>query len=124
MKGSFLALRLMADEKEKAPVCQPAATPVEESQGMLEEELFQSPGRLLKDLHADPDVQLQLQAERRKEAALETHRLSLCPPSRRHHQVDAFLLSTLRLLLMATGILLVLLPLLLVLLESDLEVTF
>ncbi|TRY99467.1 hypothetical protein DNTS_023002 [Danionella cerebrum] len=119
-----MSATLTISDTAYSPCASLLPTPVEESQGRLEDELFQSPGRLLKELHADPEVQLQLQAERRKEAAMEAHRLSLCPPSRRHHQVEVFLLSTLRLLLMATGILLVLLPLLLVLLESDLEVSF
>lgn len=98
-------------------------TPVEESQGGLDL-LFQSPARMLKELHADPEMQLELQAEREREVAREAFGQSLCSPSSGRQQMQACLRSAARLVVMATGLLMILLPLLLVLLESDLDISF
>uniref|UniRef100_A0A8C1T124 FERM domain-containing protein 3 n=1 Tax=Cyprinus carpio TaxID=7962 RepID=A0A8C1T124_CYPCA len=106
-----------------SPCASVVPTPVEESQGGLNL-LFQSPARLLKELHADPEMQLELQAERERELAREAFRQSLCSPSSGRQQMQACLLSAARLVVMATGLLVILLPLLLVLLESDLDISF
>uniref|UniRef100_A0A8C2DTB3 FERM domain-containing protein 3 n=1 Tax=Cyprinus carpio TaxID=7962 RepID=A0A8C2DTB3_CYPCA len=106
-----------------SPCASMVPTPVEESQGDLDL-LFQSPARLLKELHADPEMQLELQAEREREVAREALGQSLCIPSSGRQQMQACLRSAARLVVMATGLLMILLPLLLVLLESDLDVSF
>uniref|UniRef100_A0A8C2BT63 FERM domain-containing protein 3 n=1 Tax=Cyprinus carpio TaxID=7962 RepID=A0A8C2BT63_CYPCA len=106
-----------------SPCASVVPTPVEESQGGLNL-LFQSPTRLLKELHADPEMQLELQAERERELAREAFRQSLCSPSSGRQQMQACLISAARLVVMATGLLVILLPLLLVLLESDLDISF
>uniref|UniRef100_A0A8C1IPQ0 FERM domain-containing protein 3 n=1 Tax=Cyprinus carpio TaxID=7962 RepID=A0A8C1IPQ0_CYPCA len=106
-----------------SPCASVVPTPVEESQGGLNL-LFQSPARLLKELHADPEMQLELQAERERELTREAFRQSLCSPSSGRQQMQACLLSAARLVVMATGLLVILLPLLLVLLESDLDISF
>ncbi|XP_052459562.1 FERM domain-containing protein 3 [Carassius gibelio] len=106
-----------------SPCASVVPTPVEESQGGVDL-LFQSPARLLKELHADPEMQLELQAERERELAREAFRQSLCLPSSGRQQMQACLLSAARLVVMATGLLVILLPLLLVLLESDLDISF
>uniref|UniRef100_A0A672R3T7 FERM domain containing 3 n=1 Tax=Sinocyclocheilus grahami TaxID=75366 RepID=A0A672R3T7_SINGR len=95
-----------------SPCASMVPTPVEESQGGLDL-LFQSPARLLKELHADPEMQLELQAEREREVAREAFRQSLCSPSSGRQQMQACLRSAARLVVMATGLLMILLPLLL-----------
>lgn len=106
------------------PCASMVPTPVEESQGGLDV-LFQSPARMLKELHADPEMQVEFQAERNRELAREEFRQSLCnPPKDGRHQMQACLRSAARLVVMATGLLVILLPLLLVLLESDLDISF
>lgn len=105
------------------PCASMVPTPVEESQGGLEV-LFQSPARMLKELHADPEMQVELQAERDRELAREEYLQSLCNPPNGRHQMQACLHSAVRLVVMATGLLMILLPLLLVLLESDLDISF
>ncbi|XP_017551773.1 FERM domain-containing protein 3 isoform X1 [Pygocentrus nattereri] len=106
-----------------SPCASMLPTPVEEGQGGVDF-LFQSPGRLLKELHADPEMQAELQAERERELAREALRQSLCSPSSGRQQLGACIRSAARLVAAATVILLILLPLLLVLLESDLDVSF
>lgn len=106
-----------------SPCASMVPTPVEEGQGGLDL-LFQSPARLLKELHADPEMQVELQAERERELAREAFRQSLCNPSNGRQQMQACLRSAARLVVMATGLLMILLPLLLVLLESDLDISF
>uniref|UniRef100_A0A8C2HBF5 FERM domain-containing protein 3 n=1 Tax=Cyprinus carpio TaxID=7962 RepID=A0A8C2HBF5_CYPCA len=110
-------------DRAYSPCASMVPTPVEESQGDLDL-LFQSPARLLKELHADPEMQLELQAEREREVAREALGQSLCIPSSGRQQMQACLRSAARLVVMATGLLMILLPLLLVLLESDLDVSF
>ncbi|XP_072537179.1 FERM domain-containing protein 3 [Salminus brasiliensis] len=106
-----------------SPCASMLPTPVEEGQGGVDF-LFQSPGRLLKELHADPEMQAELQAERERELAREALRQSLCNPPSGRQQLHACIRSAARLVVVATLILLILLPLLLVLLESDLDVSF
>lgn len=98
-------------------------TPVEETQAGVDF-LFQSPGRLLKELHADPEMQAELWAERQQELTREATRQSLCSQSNGKPQIQAFLHSAARLIAVASILLLLLLVLLLVLLESDLDVSF
>ncbi len=106
-----------------SPCASMVPTPVEESQGGLDL-LFQSPARMLKELHADPEMQLELQAEREREVAREAFGQSLCSPSSGRQQMQACLRSAARLVVMVTVLLMILLPLLLVLLESDLDISF
>ncbi|KAL7884237.1 hypothetical protein AOLI_G00070070 [Acnodon oligacanthus] len=106
-----------------SPCASMLPTPVEEGQGGVDF-LFQSPGRLLKELHADPEMQAELEAERERELAREALRQSLCSSSSGRQQLGACIRSAARLVAAATVILLILLPLLLVLLESDLDVSF
>ncbi|XP_028314221.1 FERM domain-containing protein 3 isoform X2 [Gouania willdenowi] len=109
-------------------------TPVEDSQGgvsSLSSSPVQSPALLLRELHADPDIQAQLEAERERDRAYERTRLaarsrvggvlSLLSSNQR---VNACLLSGARLLAVVVGVLLVTVPTLLLLLESDLDVSF
>ncbi|XP_055024022.2 FERM domain-containing protein 3 isoform X1 [Misgurnus anguillicaudatus] len=105
------------------PCASMVPTPVEETQGGLDV-LFQSPARLLKELHDDPEMQVELQAEREREVAREALRQSLCNPLNGRQQVQACLRSAARLLVMVAGLLMILLPLLLMLLESDLDISF
>ncbi|KAB5567751.1 hypothetical protein PHYPO_G00236450 [Pangasianodon hypophthalmus] len=98
-------------------------TPVEETQGGVDF-LFQSPGRLLKELHASPEMQAELWAERQRELTREATCQSLCSQSNGTPQIRAFLHSAARLIAVASILLLLLLVLLLVLLESDLDVSF
>lgn len=89
--------------------------------------LFQSPARMLREIHADPDMQRELQAEREREAAMEATRLALCRPqrfSRWLQPLRACARVAFRLALGAGGLLLLLLPTMLLLLESDLDVAF
>ncbi|XP_051964957.1 FERM domain-containing protein 3 [Xyrauchen texanus] len=106
-----------------SPCASLVPTPVEEGQSGLDL-LFQSPARLLKELHADPEMQAKLQAEKERELDREGFRQSLCRPASGQQQMQACLRSAARLLVMATGLLMVLFPLLLVLLESDLDISF
>lgn len=113
-------------------------TPVEDSQGGVDS-IFSSPvhspARLLRELHADPDIQAQLEAERERERAYERARraggggvgaiLSDGLRLLSHNQrVNACVLSAARLLAAVTGVLLVTVPTLLLLLESDIDVSF
>lgn len=98
-------------------------TPVEETQDGVDF-LFQSPGCLLKELHADPEIQAELWAEQQQELTREAARRSLCSQSNGTPQIRAFLHSAARLIAVASILLLLLLVLLLVLLESDLDVSF
>lgn len=98
-------------------------TPVEETQGSVDF-LFQSPGRLLKELHDDPEMQAELWAEQQRELTREAARQSLCSHSDDTPQIQVFLHSAARLIAVASILLLLLLVLLLVLLESDLDVSF
>uniref|UniRef100_A0A8C9XJ94 FERM adjacent domain-containing protein n=1 Tax=Sander lucioperca TaxID=283035 RepID=A0A8C9XJ94_SANLU len=95
----------------------------------------QSPARLLRELHADPDIQAQLEAERERDRAYERTRLaarsrmggvltsSLLRLSS-NERVNACLLSVARFVAVVMGVLLVTVPTLLLLLESDIDVSF
>ncbi|TSL97342.1 FERM domain-containing protein 3 [Bagarius yarrelli] len=98
-------------------------TPVEETQGGVDF-LFQSPGRLLRELHANPEIQAEIWAEQQREIIQEGACSSLCSQSNGTPQIQAFLHSAVRLIAVASILLLFLLVLLLVLLESDLDVSF
>ncbi|XP_041956694.1 FERM domain-containing protein 3 isoform X2 [Alosa sapidissima] len=87
--------------------------------------LFQSPARMLRELHADPEVQCELRAEREREVAMEAARLAMRRPQRsRWQQLRACACVAARLAAAAGGLLLLLLPTMLLLLESDLDVAF
>ncbi|KAK7933185.1 hypothetical protein WMY93_004081 [Mugilogobius chulae] len=109
-------------------------TPVEDAHGGVDL-LFlppvQSPARLLRELHADPDIQAQLEAERERDRAYERTRLA----ARRsvggvlsllssNERVRSCMWSVVRLVAVVMGVLLVTVPTLLLLLESDLDVSF
>ena len=114
-------------------------TPVDDSQGGVDL-LFapaQSPARLLRELHADPDIQAQLEAERERDRAYERVRQSGGTRSRvggvlssgyhllsSNQRVNACVLSMARLVAVVMGVLLVAVPTLLLLLESDIDVSF
>lgn len=88
--------------------------------------MFQSPARILRDLHADPDMQQELRAEREREASMEALRVSMRPSavSPRWGQMRACCRSAAKLVAVVSGLLLLLLPFMLLLLESDLDVAF
>ncbi|XP_077418674.1 FERM domain-containing protein 3 isoform X2 [Vanacampus margaritifer] len=117
-----------------SPCASMLPTPVDDSQGgvdLLFSSSIQSPARLLRELHADPDIQAQLEAERERDRAFERTRLaarrggsgvlSLLSSNAR---LNACVLSVARLVAALTGVLLVTVPTLLLLLESDLDVSF
>ncbi|XP_077377061.1 FERM domain-containing protein 3 isoform X1 [Festucalex cinctus] len=117
-----------------SPCASMLPTPVDDSQGgvdLLFSSPVQSPARLLRELHADPDIQAQLEAERERDRAFERTRLA----ARRggggvlsllssNSRLNACVLSVARLVAALTGVLLVTVPTLLLLLESDLDVSF
>lgn len=89
--------------------------------------LFQSPARMLREIHADPEMQRELRAERDREAAMEATRLALRRPQRFSGWLQPLRVSArvaFRLALGTGGLLLLLLPTMLLLLESDLDVAF
>lgn len=111
-------------------------TPVDDSQGGVDS-IFsshvQSPARLLRELHADPDIQAQLEAERERDQIYEPTRLAARSPVGRvlslhllssNDRVNACLLSMARFIAVVSGILIVTVPMLLLLLESDIDVSF
>uniref|UniRef100_A0A3Q2XV05 FERM domain-containing protein 3 n=1 Tax=Hippocampus comes TaxID=109280 RepID=A0A3Q2XV05_HIPCM len=109
-------------------------TPVDDSQGgvdLLFSSPVQSPARLLRELHADPDIQAQLEAERERDRAFERVRLAARGGSTgvlsllsSNARLNACVLSVARLIAALTGVLMVTVPTLLLLLESDLDVSF
>ncbi|XP_055367973.1 FERM domain-containing protein 3 isoform X2 [Betta splendens] len=129
---------LTISELVYSPCASMLPTPVDDSQGgvdLLFSSPVQSPARLLRELHADPDIQARLEAERQRDRARERARvaaggraagvlgggLRLLSSNRR---VNACLLSVARLVAVAMGVLLVTVPTLLLLLESDIDVSF
>ncbi|KAI1900114.1 hypothetical protein AGOR_G00046690 [Albula goreensis] len=109
-------------------------TPVEDGGGV--DLLFESPVKMLKELHADRDLEEELEAglgaglgvglraeepELREVSRVLGNGLRLLTGNA---QANACLRSFARLLAVGLGLLLVLLPLLLVLLESDIDVSF
>lgn len=122
--------------------CSPCAsmlpTPIDNSQcgvDVLFSSPAQSPARMLRELHADPEIQARLEAERDRDRAYERARLA----TRAHaggvlssglrllssnERVNACLLSVARFVAVVMGVLLVTVPTLLLLLESDIDVSF
>ncbi|KAL2092111.1 hypothetical protein ACEWY4_011909 [Coilia grayii] len=107
-----------------SPCASMLPTPVEDSEGGVAM-LFQSPARMLRELHADPEVQRELRAEREREVAMEAMRMTMRQPAcPRWGQMRACARSAARLVAVVSGLLLLLLPFMLLLLESDLDVAF
>ncbi|XP_068167288.1 FERM domain-containing protein 3 [Antennarius striatus] len=125
---------LTISELVYSPCASMLPTPVDDSQGgvdLLFSSAVQSPARLLRELHADPDIQAQLEAERERDRAYERTRLA----ARRqmggvlsllssNDRVNACVLSVARFVAVVMGVLLVTVPTLLLLLESDIDVSF
>ncbi|XP_072243893.1 FERM domain-containing protein 3 isoform X1 [Leuresthes tenuis] len=129
---------LTISELAYSPCASMVPTPVDDSQGgvdVLFSSPVQSPARLLRELHADPDIQAQLEAERERDRAYERTRLAarsrmsgVLTNSLRllssNERLNACVLSVARLVAVVMGILLVTVPTLLLLLESDIDVSF
>lgn len=113
-------------------------TPIENSQrgvDLLFSYPVQSPARMLRELHADPEIQARLAAEWERDQAYERTRQASRPHAggilgsslrllSSNERVNACLLSLARFVAMVMGILLVTVPTLLLLLESDIDVSF
>ncbi|CAL8249313.1 unnamed protein product [Merluccius merluccius] len=132
---------LTISELVYSPCASLLPTPVADNQGgvdlLFSSPAQQSPAWLLRELHADPDIQAQLEAERERDRAFERARLAggrggrvggalssgirLLSSNRR---VNACLLSVARFVAVVMGVLLVAVPTLLLLLESDIDVSF
>ncbi|XP_059193103.1 FERM domain-containing protein 3 isoform X1 [Centropristis striata] len=129
---------LTISELVYSPCASMLPSPVDDSQGgvdLLFSSPVQSPARLLRELHADPDIQAQLEAERERDRAYEhtrqaarrrmggvlTSSLRLLSSNER---VNACVLSVARFVAVVMGVLLVTVPTLLLLLESDIDVSF
>ncbi|KAG7223459.1 hypothetical protein INR49_015563, partial [Caranx melampygus] len=129
---------LTISELVYSPCASMLPTPVDDSQGgvdLLFSSPVQSPARLLRELHADPDIQAQLEAERERDRAYERTRLAarsrmggVLTSSLRllssNERVNACVLSVARFIAVVMGVLLVTVPTLLLLLESDIDVSF
>uniref|UniRef100_A0A8C6WM76 Uncharacterized protein n=1 Tax=Neogobius melanostomus TaxID=47308 RepID=A0A8C6WM76_9GOBI len=106
---------LTISELVYSPCASMLPTPVEDSQGgvdLLFSSPMQSPARLLRELHADPDIQAQLEADRERDRAYEL--LALLSSNER---VRSCVWSVARLVAVVMGVLLVSVPALLLLLE-------
>nr|XP_040051478.1 FERM domain-containing protein 3 isoform X3 [Gasterosteus aculeatus aculeatus] len=129
---------LTISELVYSPCASMLPTPVDDSQGgvdLLFSSPVQSPARMLRELHADPDIQAQLQAERERDRARERTRAAarggmggaLASSLRllsSNERFNACVLSAARFVGVVMGILLVTVPTLLLLLESDIDVSF
>ncbi|KAM6944650.1 FERM domain-containing protein 3 [Lycodopsis pacificus] len=129
---------LTISELVYSPCASMLPTPVDDSQGgvdMLFSSPVQSPARMLRELHADPDVQARLEAERERDRAYERTRMAaggglggVLTGSLRllssNERVNACVLSVARFVAVVMGILIVTVPTLLLLLESDIDVSF
>ncbi|GLD54073.1 FERM domain-containing protein 3 [Lates japonicus] len=129
---------LTISELAYSPCASMLPTPVDDGQGgvdLLFSSPVQSPARLLRELHADPDIQAQLEAERERDRAYERTRLAarsrmggVLTSSLRllssNERVNACVLSVARFVAVVMGVLLVTVPTLLLLLESDIDVSF
>uniref|UniRef100_A0AAQ6ISC9 FERM domain-containing protein 3 n=1 Tax=Anabas testudineus TaxID=64144 RepID=A0AAQ6ISC9_ANATE len=107
---------LTISELVYSPCASMLPTPVDDSQGgvdLLFSSPVQSPARLLRELHADPDIQAQLEAERDSLRLLSSN-----------ERLNACVLSVARFVAAVMGVLLVTVPTLLLLLESDIDVSF
>uniref|UniRef100_A0A3Q3VPM3 FERM domain containing 3 n=1 Tax=Mola mola TaxID=94237 RepID=A0A3Q3VPM3_MOLML len=121
-----------------SPCASMLPSPADDSQrgvDLLFSSPVQSPAKLLRELHADPEIQAQLEAERERDRAYERTRLAargrtggVLSSSLRllssNHRVNACVLSAARLVAVLMGVLLVTVPTLLLLLESDMDVSF
>ncbi|KAM4746560.1 FERM domain-containing protein 3 isoform 2-T2 [Anableps anableps] len=129
---------LTISELAYSPCASMLPTPVEDSQGGVNQ-LFsspvQSPARLLRELHADPDIQAQLEAERERDRAFERTRLatrsqmsgilaSSLQLLSSNERVNTWVLGVARFVAVLMGVLLITVPTLLLLLESDIDVSF
>ncbi|XP_007548147.1 FERM domain-containing protein 3 isoform X12 [Poecilia formosa] len=129
---------LTISELAYSPCASMLPTPVEDSQGGVNQ-LFsspvQSPARLLRELHADPDIQAQLEAERERDREFERTRLAarsrmsgILASSLRllssNERVNTWVLGVARFVAVLMGVLLITVPTLLLLLESDIDVSF
>uniref|UniRef100_A0A4W6BQA0 FERM domain-containing protein 3 n=1 Tax=Lates calcarifer TaxID=8187 RepID=A0A4W6BQA0_LATCA len=107
---------LTISELAYSPCASMLPTPVDDGQGgvdLLFSSPVQSPARLLRELHADPDIQAQLEAERDSLRLLSSN-----------ERINACVLSVARFVAVVMGVLLVTVPTLLLLLESDIDVSF
>ncbi|XP_024131497.1 FERM domain-containing protein 3 isoform X5 [Oryzias melastigma] len=128
---------LTISETAYSPCASMLPSPVDDSQGGVDL-LFspiQSPARLLRELHADPDIQAQLEAERARDRAYERTRLAARSPMSgvltnslrllsSNERVNACVLSVVRFISVVVGVLLITVPALLLLLESDIDWSF
>ncbi|XP_043967886.1 FERM domain-containing protein 3 isoform X6 [Gambusia affinis] len=129
---------LTISELAYSPCASMLPTPVDDSQGGVNQ-LFsspvQSPARLLKELHADPDIQAQLEAERERDREFERTRLAarsrmsgVLASSLRllssNERVNTWVLGVARFVAVLMGVLFITVPTLLLLLESDIDVSF
>ncbi|XP_054630408.1 FERM domain-containing protein 3 isoform X2 [Dunckerocampus dactyliophorus] len=130
---------LTISELVYSPCASMLPTPVDDSQGgvdLLFSSPVQSPARLLRELHDDPDIQAQLEAEWERDRAYERTRLAASRGGfhgvlggglrllSSNERLNACVLSVARFVAVLTGVLLVTVPTLLLLLESDLDVSF
>ncbi|XP_054895362.1 FERM domain-containing protein 3 isoform X6 [Poeciliopsis prolifica] len=129
---------LTISELAYSPCASMLPTPVEDGQGGVNQ-LFsspvQSPARLLRELHADPDIQAQLEAERERDREFERTRLAarsrmsgVLANSLRllssNERVNTWVVGVARFVAVLMGVLLITVPTLLLLLESDIDVSF
>uniref|UniRef100_A0A3Q3JIX5 Uncharacterized protein n=1 Tax=Monopterus albus TaxID=43700 RepID=A0A3Q3JIX5_MONAL len=127
---------LIISELAYSPCASMLPTPVDNCQGgvdLIFSSPVQSPARLLRELHADPDIQAQLKAERERDRAYECTRMAARSQMggamtsglrllSSNERVNACVLSVARFVAVVMGILLVIVPTLLLLLESDIDV--
>ncbi|XP_048854862.1 FERM domain-containing protein 3 [Brienomyrus brachyistius] len=117
---------LTISELVYSPCASLLPTPVEDVGGV--DLLFESPVKLLKELHADSGLRDEPEGEQECEGAQEERvrdaPRGLSPRAGGSAPLGACLRSLARLLALALGLLLILLPLLLLLLESDIDVSF
>ncbi|XP_029685201.1 FERM domain-containing protein 3 isoform X2 [Takifugu rubripes] len=129
---------LTISELAYSPCASMLPTPIDDSQrgvDVLFSSPAQSPARMLRELHADPEIQARLEAERERDRAYERARQA----ARAHaggvlssglrllssnERVNTCLLSVARFVAVVMGVLLVTVPTLLLLLESDIDVSF
>ncbi|XP_068613904.1 FERM domain-containing protein 3-like, partial [Brachionichthys hirsutus] len=125
---------LTISELVYSPCASMLPTPVDDGQRGLDlifSSPVQSPARLLRELHDDPDIQAQLEAERERDRAYERTRLAarsqmggVLSLLSSNERVNTFVLSVARFAAVVAGVLLVTVPTLLLLLESDIDVSF
>ncbi|XP_068613984.1 FERM domain-containing protein 3-like, partial [Brachionichthys hirsutus] len=125
---------LTISELVYSPCASMLPTPVDDGQRGLDlifSSPVQSPARLLRELHDDPDIQAQLETERERDRAYERTRLAarsqmggVLSLLSSNERVNTFVLSVARFAAVVAGVLLVTVPTLLLLLESDIDVSF